>query len=86
MEEKRLHPPPEIRKSPSCPDHQGSVSGARLCAGRRDHPVLEERISSAGREGEVRSMERKRIAILVILVLLVLGIILMALWLAGQLA
>jgi predicted nucleic acid-binding Zn ribbon protein len=48
--------------------------------------VLEERISSAGREGEVRSMERKRIAILVILVLLVLGIILMALWLAGQLA
>ncbi len=31
-------------------------------------------------------MERKRVAILVILVLLVLGIIIMALWLAGQLA
>jgi len=31
-------------------------------------------------------MEKMRIAILVILVLLVCGIILMALWLAGQLA
>ena len=48
--------------------------------------MLEERISPAGRERKVRSMERKRVVILGILVLIVLGILLMAPMLAGQLA
>jgi hypothetical protein len=85
MEEKRLHKAPEIRKSPSCPDHQASDSGARLCAERRV-PCWRKGYRSQGEKSTLRSMERKRILILGILLFLLCCIIFMALWLAGHLA
>jgi hypothetical protein len=86
MEGKRLHPSPEIRKSPSCPDRQGSDSGALLCAGEVTILCWRKGYRSQGEKSTLRSMERKRIVILGILLFFLCCIILMSLWLAGHLA
>jgi len=52
IEEKRLHPAPEIRESPSCTDQQGSVSGARSGARRRDRPGGRKGYHPRGEKGK----------------------------------